>query len=638
MMGKDISRRTFLSGAALGTIGLASTGLLACSPQTQGSGDAANSDDAYDFAADVVVIGSGGAGFMACVGAHESGASTLLIEKADKTGGDSRMCHQDILAFWPQRTLQDGGVEDTYESYLSDWRSSHAIASVKGLRGDPEPEELPFCERFMDVFPEVGDWLANTAGVEFEPLVMGASMAITYTFEPRSWHATSVVVQAVNDVCDTWDDFTLLLNSEATSLIKDDSGKVCGVSFTTTDGALMKARANKAVVVASGSFNGNPSMIARYIDPVFAGYTTCGSRYNAGDGHKLVQQAGGALVDMDLGLNWENAPIGTNNIWLLDNYMGNFSANEGAIALNDPAICVNLSGKRYMNESLGYNGMGRETAKQAYGIGYYLCDSTLGNEFLKGCDVVLWGDTLEELAEKMCVDPKTFVDEIARYNGFVDAGVDEDFGKSLEGTTRIEKPPFYALIIKPQHYVTLGGISTDVDSHVLDAEGNPIPGLYAAGICCGSYWEQQGVLYYGGFNQALAFGMQAGRNAAAEEGSGDTFGEVPPAAAAAAASENPSTSAAQRSYADGSYTGTGTGMGGKINVTLEISDGAISVTDISPNNETEGIGGYEAIEDGTFKSMIEAAQSADIDAVSGATVTSKAIMSATQEALNQATS
>ena len=50
---------------------------------------------------------------------------------------------------------------------------------------------------------------------------------------------------------------------------------------------------------------------------------------------------------------------------------------------------------------------------------------------------------------------------------------------------------------------------------------------------------------------------------------------------------------------DGTYTGTGTGMGGDINVTVEVAGGVISVVDISPNNETKGIGGYEAIEDGT---------------------------------------
>ncbi len=89
-------------------------------------------------------------------------------------------------------------------------------------------------------------------------------------------------------------------------------------------------------------------------------------------------------------------------------------------------------------------------------------------------------------------------------------------------------------------------------------------------------------------------------------------------------------------YEDGTYTGTGSGMGGDINVTITITDGTIAVSDISPNKETKGIGGYEAIEDGTFAKQIEDAQSADIDGVSGATITTKAIKNAVTSALKQA--
>ncbi len=89
-------------------------------------------------------------------------------------------------------------------------------------------------------------------------------------------------------------------------------------------------------------------------------------------------------------------------------------------------------------------------------------------------------------------------------------------------------------------------------------------------------------------------------------------------------------------YADGTYTGTAAGMGGDINVTLTIANGQITVDEIGPNNETKGIGGYEAIEDGTYAAQIEAKQGADVDVVSGATITSKAVAKAAQAALDQA--
>ena len=91
-------------------------------------------------------------------------------------------------------------------------------------------------------------------------------------------------------------------------------------------------------------------------------------------------------------------------------------------------------------------------------------------------------------------------------------------------------------------------------------------------------------------------------------------------------------------YADGTYTGTAAGMGGDINVTLVIKDGVIAVEDISPNNETKGIGGYEAIEDGTYAAQIEAAQGPEIDGIAGATITSDAIKLAVQRALERGAS
>ena len=66
-------------------------------------------------------------------------------------------------------------------------------------------------------------------------------------------------------------------------------------------------------------------------------------------------------------------------------------------------------------------------------------------------------------------------------------------------------------------YTTYGGVVVDVDGHVLDARGDAIPGLYAAGLCCGSFAEQAGVFYTGGVSQAMAFGRQAGKNASQEE-------------------------------------------------------------------------------------------------------------------------
>lgn len=145
-----------------------------------------------------------------------------------------------------------------------------------------------------------------------------------------------------------------------------------------------------------------------------------------------------------------------------------------------------------------------------------MCDSVVDASMFDDVAHVNWADTIEELAAQICMDPEVLVETVERYNGFVDAGEDADFGKNMPGTTRLENPPFFALTLRPRPFVSYGGVRTDVDSHVLTADGTPIPGLYASGIVCGCYPEQEGLAYNGGLNQALNYGFQAGYKAAQE--------------------------------------------------------------------------------------------------------------------------
>ena len=96
-------------------------------------------------------------------------------------------------------------------------------------------------------------------------------------------------------------------------------------------------------------------------------------------------------------------------------------------------------------------------------------------------------------------------------------------------------------------------------------------------------------------------------------------------------------SAAENMYNDGTYTGSGMGKSGEITVTLTIESDQITVDEITDPGETVGIGGAEAIADGTFKAQIEEAQSAEIDGVVGASLTTQGVKDAVADALAQAT-
>lgn len=88
--------------------------------------------------------------------------------------------------------------------------------------------------------------------------------------------------------------------------------------------------------------------------------------------------------------------------------------------------------------------------------------------------------------------------------------------------------------------------------------------------------------------------------------------------------------------ADGVYTGRGKGMEGSITVTLLVQDNRIACLETIQEGESQSRGGYEAVRDGRFAAMIEAAQGADIDAVSGATITTAGVKQAVEDALSQA--
>ena len=92
----------------------------------------------------------------------------------------------------------------------------------------------------------------------------------------------------------------------------------------------------------------------------------------------------------------------------------------------------------------------------------------------------------------------------------------------------------------------------------------------------------------------------------------------------------------QGASADGVYTGTGKGMEGLVTVKLLVQDNRISCLETAQEGESQSRGGYEAIRDGRFAAMIEAAQGAGIDAISGATITTAGVRQAVEDALSQA--
>ena len=639
---ENCTRRNFVKGAGAGLAGAALMGMASGALADEAvSEEAASSDTpAYDYEADVVIVGAGGAGQMAAVGAHENGASSIMLEKAAYTGGDSITSHNDLLGYWPDHAGENG---DDFDAYLEDWKATHWV-SVMGQEGQDFPtDEFPFARRFMELFGPSMQWLEDNAGVQWTGVSLGRALATEYTPGYRTWHAENEpVMTSLYRVIQGWDDCQTLLNTEACELVQNESGVVTGVrAYQYETGKMITVHANRAVVLATGTFCASRDMVSQYYGRDVAQLSTTGYMNLTGDGHKMARNIGAGFRGMDLGLNWQPCGTGSRNWDTIEGRLYLFGYYDGALAEADPAIAVNLEGKRFMNEDQVNYGIGRETSRQTAQTAFYVFDSRFDCHVIyedqevmtKNGTIYYQADTLEDLAVRMNCDQQGFLDEIARYNGFVDNGVDEDWGRDVTVCSRIEQPPFYAFPIVPQYYITFGGVKTDLDSRVLTDDDRVIPGLYAAGVVTGTYAEQEGLVYYGGFNQALAWGLQAGQLAAQFDPEGAVM-EEPAPEAEQPAEEAAAPVASDAVYVDGTYEAAGTGIGGDVPVTVTVEGGAVTAVEVGENSETQGIG-TNAIEQ--LPAAIVAANGVDgVNAVSGATVTSNAILSAVAEALAQA--
>ncbi|MCE7798474.1 FAD-dependent oxidoreductase [Sphingobium sufflavum] len=328
------------------------------------------------------------------------------------------------------------------------------------------------------------------------------------------------------------------VETPVTELIVED-GKVVGV-IAQQDGKTVRIGARLGVLVNAGGFAQNQAMRDKYMPGTQAAWSNT-PEGDTGDLHVEVERIGGVLAQMDqmVGYQTTRAP-GFDKAYVKPPAQG--------ITGKPGAILVDQSGVRYLNEGGSYELYCQTMLERnrtvpavpSWGIfdrrfaeDYEVAGSVIG----KGVPTA-WtdagylkqADTVEELAALIGVDPATLRGTIDRWNGFVDKGVDEDFGRGaraydtwlgdpyLGGANpalgRIERGPFYAIEVVPGDVSTYGGIVTDSRSRVLRGDGSVIGGLYATGVSTAS---PMGGVYPGAgasVGPSMTFGYVAAKHAA----------------------------------------------------------------------------------------------------------------------------
>ena len=204
-------------------------------------------------------------------------------------------------------------------------------------------------------------------------------------------------------------------------------------------------------------------MLQEYV-PEWAGGTTSNTAATTGDGIRMAQAIGAALSNMDQL---------TLNPTFYDDHGTTMSVSG---VRYEGGILVDPTGKRFANEMANYTEVS-EAEKAIGSHAFAIMDST---SLACNPKYAVEAESIEALAEKIGVDPKTLSQTVASYQKYYDNENDEEFGRT-DMRSRLDTAPFYAVPVFPVVHHTRGGVSIDLRSQVLDLKGNPIPGLYGAG-------------------------------------------------------------------------------------------------------------------------------------------------------------
>ena len=317
--------------------------------------------------------------------------------------------------------------------------------------------------------------------------------------------------------------------ASATRLVMAE-GRVIGIELERA-GEAVAVDVEKGVILASGGFEWNPEMMAEHFPgPV---EWTASPSTNTGDGQRMAEAAGAQLDHMEEALIMGTTPV---------TYEGRLQGQPAADYFLPHSMIVNRHGRRFVNEKqmnvgLAFAEMDSETGTPAHLPAWRIYDAQFAAKYPHALpsktvpDNHFSADTLTNLALAIGVDPVGLVETAARFSDFARVGVDDDFGRGCSiwdrnrgGDPRqkpnptlgtIEKPPFHAMPFKASFLGTKGGPRTNEKAEVLNRDGSPIAGLYAAGNVMANSFGSKGVGAGTTLGPCLTWGYIAGMNAAA---------------------------------------------------------------------------------------------------------------------------
>ena len=485
---------------------------------------------------DVIVVGGGNAALCAAISATNKGAKVLLLERAnvEERGGNSvytdglmRVVYDgvdDIRAFCPD--LTDAEVETADFGTYTEEQFFDDMARITQYRTDPE-----MCEILVKGSRETVLWMRDQ-GVRFFPNFGRQAYRVNGRF--KFWGGATIAVSSggpglVDSLFKAAERIGVTVRYRAwvRELVHGKRG-VSGVVLLNEAGERETIEA-RAVILACGGFEANAEMRARYLGPGWDLAKVRGSRFNTGDGLTMALDAGAQPYGHWSGchaVSWERNALDFGDLNLTPQYQRHSYP---------VCVMVNTDGKRFLDEGADFRNYtyakyGQMVLAQSGQVAWQVFDSKmlhlLRDEYRTRSVTKVRADSLEELADRMeDVNKAQFLATVAEFNASVkeDAPFEPNIKDGRSATSngvprsnwanKIDTAPFEAYAVTCGVTFTFGGVKISTEGQVMDTNGDPIPGLFAAGEMVG------GIFYFNypgasGLTSGSVFGRLAGGSAA----------------------------------------------------------------------------------------------------------------------------
>ena len=486
---------------------LTAAGLNPDDYKTAVENDASAEDSTVD--ADVVVVGAGGAGMTAAITAAAEGKSVVILESQSMVGGNSvratggmnagKTVYQDENEFG-----ESAGVEKTLKTAAEKYADNETITALaktvseqwaayqanptgyfdsvelmeldtmiggKGIN-DPELVET-LCANSADAI----DWL-DEHGITLHNVSSFGGASVKRIHRPvnaegKTVSVGSYMIPLLQENCEKAG-VKMMLDTTATEILTDANGAAVGVKATGASGETVTVNA-KAVVLATGGFGANLDMVVKY-KPELKGFMTTNAPGIQGQGIEMAQAIGAATVDMD-------------QIQIHPTVEANTAALITEGLRGDGAILINEEGQRFIDEVGTRDVVSAAEIAQTGSYSWLVVDQAMADAssviqgyIKKGYTVT--GATYEELGKAMGVDAAAFAETMEKWNGYVEAKNDPDFGRTSFANP-LNTAPYYAVKVTAGVHHTMGGLKINANTEVLNEKGEVIPGLFAAGEVTG---------------------------------------------------------------------------------------------------------------------------------------------------------